>query len=109
LRTLLEETNGIYNTDTQYYEVWSAGEIGYRNQGLRDDSQLAEMYMSFESLLFFASPGVDGIQFAFPITASGTVRDKNIIVWYPIEDSRPVIAMSLKDFLIRWFKGDLVL
>jgi hypothetical protein len=107
LRSLLEETDGVYSHDAYLYIVWSAREIGRRNRGMRDDTRLAESYMSFESLLFFADAGWDGILFAFPITASGTVQDRNIMAWYPIADSRPVVAFLLKDYLTRWLKGDL--
>jgi hypothetical protein len=107
LRSLLEETDGVYSPYAYLNIVWSAHEIGRRNRELRDDTRLAESYMSFESLLFFAGAGWDGILFAFPITAAGIVQDRNIIAWYPITDSRPVVAVLLQDYLKGWLKGDL--
>ncbi|MEP6986928.1 MAG: hypothetical protein ABI970_15085, partial [Chloroflexota bacterium] len=81
--------------------------IESENLAIRSDPTRANIYMSFESLLFFAGAGVDGIMFAYPITATGHVVDQRIIVWYPIEDSRPVLAFSLKDYLKRWLTSEL--
>ena len=107
LKSLLKETNGVYSTTSYLDIVWSTEQILVRNREMRENTEFAEIYMTFQSLLFFASAGVDGILFAYQITASGIVRDKDIIVWYPIEDSRPVLASSLKDYLTRWCKGEL--
>ena len=62
---------------------------------------------TFESLLFFAGAGVDGILFAFPVTATGIVREDNVIAWYPVENVQPVVAFSLKDYLTRWMTGSM--
>lgn len=106
LKTFCQESNGLYSKFAYLSLVWSVEEILKRNIAMRENAQFAEIYMSFHSLLFFADAGVDGIMLAFPITAKGTVQDKNIIAWYPIEDSRPVLAQSLKDYLKRWFSGE---
>lgn len=106
LRTLLAETNGLYDPDAYLDIVWGVEQIGRVNQAYRQEDWTLQ-YMTFECLLFFAPAGVDGILFAYPISASGVVQDKNIIAWYPIEDSRPVVACSLRDYLTRWITGDL--
>ena len=109
LRELLLETNGIYSRPMYNHIVWHTDEIIQRNTLIREDSNLAEMYMAFESLLFFADTGVDGIMFAFPVSATRIVQPRNIIAWYPIEDSRPVLAFGLKDYLTRWLTSELTL
>lgn len=110
LRLLLLESNGLYDTSVEEWRlkvVWSIEEIESENLAIRSDPKRADIYMTFESLLFFAGAGVDGIMFAFPITATGHVVENNVIAWYPIEDSRPVVAFSLKDYLKRWLIGEL--
>lgn len=107
LRELLFETNGVYSGSFYLNIVWKTDEIIHRNTLIREDSNLGETYMAFESLLFFADAGVDDIMFAFPISAARIVQPRNIIAWYPIEDSRPVLAVGLKDYLTRWLTGNL--
>lgn len=107
LRGLLLETNGVYSSSMRLDVIWNVDELMRRNQSMREDTNLASSCMTFQSLLFFADSGVDGILFAFPISATGIVQDRNIIAWYPIEDSRPVLAYDLKDFLKRWLSGSL--
>ena len=103
LRSLLLETNGLYDTSVEQWQlkvIWSVEEIEQENLAVRSDPKRADSYMTFESLLFFAGAGVDGILFAFPITATRRVVEHNIIAWYPIEDSRPVLASSLEPIRI---------
>jgi hypothetical protein len=107
LRGLFIETNGVYSPSIYLDIVWNVGELIRRNQSMREDENLAASYMTFESLLFFADAGVDGILFAFPISATRIVQEQNIIAWYPIEDSRPVLAYGLQDYLKRWLTGNL--
>lgn len=110
LRQLLMETNGLYDNYSQHRFIWNAEDIRAINQEMRSNTSrlvVADDYMTFESLLFFGSAGVDGIWFAFPVTVSGKVQDRNIIAWYPIEDSRPVVAHSLQIFIEHWLSGKL--
>ncbi len=109
LRSLLLETNGIYNTKAKIHFVWTLEEIVRANSSLRTEEFRAKSFMPLDHLLFFANVGVDGILLAFPIAASGDVKNKDIIAWYPIEDSRPVVAFSLKNYLQRWISGKLKL
>jgi hypothetical protein len=109
LAALLKETNGVYYRYAYQQIIWKVEHIVERNLEIRADKKLAENYMTFECLLFFAHAGVDGIQFAFPITANGIVRQDRVIAWYPIEDSRPVVCFSLADYLQRWLQGGLTL
>jgi hypothetical protein len=107
LRELLLETNGVYSGASYLNIIWNTDEIIHRNISMRNNTDMAELYMTFESLLFFADAGVDGILFAYPISASGIVQHQNIIAWYPMEDSRSVLAFGLKDYLKRWLNGGL--
>ena len=107
LRGLLLETNGVYHPSSYLDIIWDSDQIARRNNEMRQNKKFAKIYMTFQSLLFFADAGVDGIMFAFQVTASGTVQDGNIVVWDGIEDSRPVLAYSLEDYLTRWLDGRL--
>ncbi len=107
LRSLLLETNGIYNTQASIHLVWTLEEILRANLALRTEEFRAKSFMPLDHLLFFANAGVDGIHLAFPIAASGDVKNKDIIAWYPIEDSRPVVAYSLKNYVQSWISGKL--
>jgi hypothetical protein len=106
LRSFLLESNGLYDPDGYFWHIWPVENIITQNLEIRGDPKRAELYMSFESLLFFTTPGVDGIRFAFPISATGKVGEK-IYSWEPIEDSRPCIAWSLESYLTRWLSDDL--
>lgn len=109
LRTLLLETNGIYDTHAKIHLIWTLEEIARMNLLLRTQATYAKSYMPLNHLLFFANMGIDDILLAFPIAASGDAKNKDIIAWYPIEDSRPVIAFSLKHYLQSWISGKLKL
>lgn len=111
LRLFLSETNGLYERyedGRQFKRVYSLDYIAEINLYYRTDAFCADNFMPFENLLFFAQPGVDGVQFAFPITLKGKAKD-NIFVWWPQNDTRQqiVFASSLKDFLRLWFTGNL--
>jgi hypothetical protein len=110
LRSLLLESNGLHDVTVDEWPqrvLWSIEEIVEQNLKMRADPDRAETYMRFDSLLFFADAGVDGILFAFQITAANKVKQRNIVAWYPIEDSRPVVAFSLRDYMTRWLSGEL--
>jgi hypothetical protein len=95
LRELLQEANGIIGrsgTDT----VWPVSDISRRNLSFRSDPSFRELYMPFDSLLFFGDNG-GGDQFAFVI---GPDRP-DIFVWEHESDSRNWVANDLADYLRR--------
>jgi hypothetical protein len=100
LATLLAETNGA----TDRYGaglVWSTDRLINDNQHFR--SSFGELYMPFDSLLFFADAG-NGDQFAFPITVAGARDD--VFVWDHESDSRRWYAASLDQYLKWWLSGE---
>jgi hypothetical protein len=111
LRSLLSETNGVYErwgdgSNREFVPLYSVKRIEEINHYYRTDEFCAMNYMPFENLLFFAEPGVDGVRFAFPITASGKHRN-DVFVWWPQDDTRKRVASSLSDFLTDYLMGQL--
>ncbi|MFI7317733.1 SMI1/KNR4 family protein [Streptomyces venezuelae] len=93
LLALLLETDGVedeYGTEV----VWSAERILSENSTLRSDGPHRELYMPFDSLLFFGDNG-GGDRFAFVRTPE---RD-DIFVWDHETDSRNWISPNLESFL----------
>ncbi|MBI1259153.1 MAG: hypothetical protein GC204_16915 [Chloroflexi bacterium] len=106
LKSFLLESNGLDDDSSYTQLVWPVEKIHTENLQMRSDLDLAQRCMTFDSLLFFGNPWIDGIRFGFPISAAGYVSEK-IFAWYPIEDSRPCIEWSLERYLTRWLSGDL--
>jgi SUKH superfamily protein len=104
LKELLAESNGVLVCFGQHL-IWSTDEIVRRNLELRTNP-IYEDYMPLDHLLFFGDAGVDGIQFAYPISRNGVVRDR-IFVWYPMEDGREWKAHSLRAYVEGWLTGKL--
>ncbi|MFI2765535.1 SMI1/KNR4 family protein [Streptomyces echinatus] len=93
LRELLMETDGIeasYGTEV----VWTAEKTLEENHAFRNNEQFRNLYMPFESLMFFGDNG-GGDQFAFVRTPA---RDE-IFVWDHETDSRTWVASSLESYL----------
>jgi len=106
LRSLLEQTNGVSGK----YElplVWSIERIVEDNLHVRSNAQFAELYMPFDSLLFFADAG-NGDQFAFPIVGR-SIRGSDVFAWDHENDSRSWVAPSLQTYLEWWLSGKLKL
>lgn len=95
LQALLLETNGVFGC----YElglVWPVERIVEDNVAFRANINFRELYMPFDSLLFFGDAG-NGDQFAFPIIA-GRVRRPDIFAWNHEDDSRVWVAPSLRKY-----------
>ncbi|WP_053170814.1 SMI1/KNR4 family protein [Streptomyces sp. SBT349] len=98
LRALLLESDGVkgtYGLDV----VWSADRIASENETFRAHQPFAELYMSFDALMFFGDNG-NGDQFAFIRTKS---RGDDIFVWDHETDERILVAHSLEQYLTRCF------
>ncbi|MFF4291492.1 SMI1/KNR4 family protein [Streptomyces sp. NPDC001633] len=78
LAALLRESNGVEGDDGEGF-IWSTERITSENERLREDAELASLYMPFGSLLFFTDAG-NGDLFALlpastgPMSSSGTTR-----------------------------------
>jgi hypothetical protein len=104
LRALLQASNGVtdrYGADL----VWPATRLVHSNIEFRTHPDFAELYMPFDSLLFFSDEG-GGDQFAYVITA-GQVRRPDIFVWQHETDSRIWVASDLTAFIQQRLSGTL--
>lgn len=103
LRELLAESNGISGSYGGGL-VWPADRIVTDNVTFR--SSFDGLYMSFESLPFFADAG-NGDQFAFAIKRGqeGELHS-DVYVWDHEDDSRRWYAGSLLKYLEWWLSGD---
>ena len=106
LRELLDETNGVVG-DYGLNLVWTAERIRKDNLEFRSYPNFRELYMPFDSLLFFADAG-NGDQFAFPIL-DGEIRRADIFAWNHEDDSRTWVAPSLERYLEWWLSGKIKL
>ena len=98
----LSESNGLSGQHGLGL-VWPVERIKEDNIAFRSNPQFWELYMPFDSLLFFADAG-NGDQFAFSICA-GEVRRPDIFVWNHEDDSRSWVAPSMRVYLEWWLTG----
>ena len=78
LRDCLLESNGIEG-EYSLALVWPLDRIIEDNKQFRNNSDFKELYMPFDSLLFFGDAG-NGDQFAFAIVG-GKIRRSEVFVW----------------------------
>jgi hypothetical protein len=97
LRELLRQTNGVLD---EYGSglVWSVREIIKANTEFRRDADFAELYMSFDQLMFMGDNG-GGDQFAYPRVPAR--RPDVVFVWDHETDERKWAGKSLQDYLER--------
>lgn len=100
LRDLLATTNGV-RADWGSGLVWSVEEIIEQNTEFRHNAEFAELYASFDQLLFFADNG-GGDQFAY----LGSGQTLEVHVWDHETDERKPVASSLADYLRRRAAAD---
>ncbi|MGW2444518.1 SMI1/KNR4 family protein [Streptomyces sp. NPDC001675] len=103
LAALLRACNGIETEDGDEL-IWSAERIASENQNLREDAELARLYMPFDPLLFFADAG-NGDQFAL----LSRIGRPDVFVWNHEDDSRTWVAPSLAKYLEWWPTGQMTL
>lgn len=96
LRELLRETNGVQG-DYGSGLVWSVQQIIETNEEFRRSADFAQLYMSFDQLMFVGDNG-GGDQFAY--VRVPLARDA-VFVWDHENDNRKWVARSLKDYLER--------
>jgi hypothetical protein len=94
LREVLRETNGVEG-EYELALLWPLDRIIEDNQRFRSSKDFKSVYMPFDHLLFIADAG-NGDQFAFPVDADGTIRRPDVFVWNHEDDSRRMVAPSLK-------------
>lgn len=104
LRDVLTESNGILG-EYGLGLIWNTERIKKDNLAFR--LEYRDIYMPFDSLLFFADAG-NGDQFAFAVL-NGMVRKSNIFAWNHEDDSRNWVAPSLEEYLQGWLTGNIKL
>lgn len=102
LKNLLKEANGVRG-EYGLGLIWSLERIKDENLSFRENEDFKELYMPFDSLLFFADAG-NGDQFAYPIVNNNICKD-DIFVWNHENDSRTWVASSLRMYLKWWLDG----
>ncbi|WP_235460536.1 SMI1/KNR4 family protein [Streptomyces olivochromogenes] len=95
LKQLLLESNGVIG-HTHVDTVWSLEQIVDQNLQLWSDQTLAELYMPFDSFMFFGDNG-GGDQFALVQKP----QRPDVFVWEHESDSRRWVANNLCDYLGR--------
>jgi Protein involved in beta-1,3-glucan synthesis len=104
LKSLLCESDGVeaeYRIDL----IWSLEKIRSENLLFRKSDDFKELYMPFDCLLFFGDAG-NGDQFAYS-TQNGELFSEEIYVWNHEDDSRTLLAPSLKEFVQEWLDGSI--
>jgi cell wall assembly regulator SMI1 len=101
LRELLTETDGVVGSYGLGL-VWPVSRIVEDNLAFRSQASFRDLYMPFDSLLFFADAG-NGDQFAFRLIS--VLWDRYVYVWNHENDSRTWVAPSLSEYLERWSDG----
>lgn len=96
LQALLRQTNGVQADWSRL--VWSVPEIIEENAQFRRNADFAELYMSFDPLMFMGDNG-GGDQFAYVRVPAG--RPDDVFVWDHETDERKWVAASLEDYLRR--------
>ncbi|MEU1150903.1 SMI1/KNR4 family protein [Streptomyces sp. NPDC005863] len=95
LEQLLLESDGVLghsHVDT----VWTIDQIVEHNLRFWSDEAFAQLYMSFDALMFFGDNG-GGDQFAFVQKP----QRPDVFVWEHESDSRRWVANNLRDYLGR--------
>ncbi|WP_225728358.1 MULTISPECIES: SMI1/KNR4 family protein [unclassified Nocardia] len=102
LRDLLRHTDGV-RVEWGSGLVWPVQEIIEQNTAFRGDREFAELYGTFDQLVFFGDNG-GGDQFAYAGGSPGQVA--GVYVWDHETDERTWVASSLTDYLQRRAAAD---
>ncbi|MEU6277620.1 SMI1/KNR4 family protein [Streptomyces populi] len=95
LKQLLLESNGVIG-HTCVDTVWTLEQIVDQNLRFWSDQTLGELYMPFDSFMFFGDNG-GGDQFALVQKP----QRPDVFVWEHESDSRRWVANNLRDYLGR--------
>jgi cell wall assembly regulator SMI1 len=100
LRALLLESDGILGEFDEEI-VWTAERIAEDNASFRANASFADLYQSFDKLMFFGDND-GGDQFAF---VPGE-PEAGVLVWEHETDARRKVADDLADYLQRVLTAD---
>jgi hypothetical protein len=104
LRAALMESDGIVG-EYGLGVLWTVDRIKSDNLEFRINSDFKDLYMPFDSLLFFADVG-NGDQFAYPVQ-NKKINRNDIFCWNHEDDSRNWVAPDLKTYFEWWLTGKL--
>jgi len=104
LRALFEETDGLI--DEYGAGIWSVARLVENTLRMWEDFSGGDLYMPFGNLLLIGDAG-NGDLFAYPIQGDGAINRADIFLWDHETDSRQWVAASLRQFVERWFAGEL--
>lgn len=99
LKELLLETNGIADKYGDWL-MFPTDMIESCNLNYWNDAELAQLYMSFASLLIFGDEA-NGDLFAYGICKAGDADDWKIFRWDHETDSRFCFAYSLQEYAMK--------
>ncbi len=94
---LLLESDGLYDPAAYLYVVDPVADIVTTSRDMRGTEAFADLYMSFDALLFFGSAG-NGDLFALAI-CNGVVRERAVFLWDHEDDSRMTTSASLERYV----------
>jgi hypothetical protein len=100
LKSMLSETDGIYDLDGQWNVAWPLKQLVSDNLNLRQNQEL-----TFPDLLAFGDNGC-GEPFCRPIAPSATDRN-TVLHWAPIHGETTDLAPSLHAFWAGWLSGQI--
>ena len=99
LESLLLESDG-FKAEYGCNLLWPVSRIVADNVAFRSNPDFLELYMPFDSLLFFADAG-NGDQFAF-VVLNGEISREDVFAWNHEDDSRSWIAPNIQTFYEWW-------
>jgi hypothetical protein len=97
----------LYLGEYELALVWPVERIVEDNLHFRSNAQFAELYMPFDSLLFFAGAGTE-ISAHFRSSAT-LLAAQDVFVWDHENDSRRWVARSLQSYLEWWLSGKITI
>lgn len=83
--------------------IWSTAEIVEHNRAMRGNKDYAQLYMPFDCLLFFGTPG-NGDHYAYRVLGKVVPASSGVYRWDHENDSREWFANDLEDYLKRCAK-----
>lgn len=104
LKELLFQSNGLVDEFKSDF-IWRISKIVSENLYFRSSPDLKELYMNFDSILFFADAG-NGDHFGIRMYGD-KILSTDIYVWNHEDDSRNWVSSNLEEFIKGWIVGNI--
>ena len=101
LAALYQEAGGVQG-EYELELVWPIEQVVRENLALREDADLARLYMPFDALLFFGDAGNGDLFGLVPHTGRS-----DVFAWDHENDSRTWVAPGLGKYLEWWQNGQI--